>query len=223
MSSLAHSEKNSHNNFLLPFQHIVPWLFWGLSLLPLLVLAYLGLFTRYLADDYSTSGVLVNLGFWKAQAYWYQSWSGRYSFTFLVSLVELVGARIVPLLPAISLFFWVAALFGALDRLFRVLELRVAKAWIGVLANVIVFGTIKSFREYAQVVFWQTGILTYQISLVFITLMIGIFLMRFYLSSYRPLSKWEAILFFFAFFIGGGFSETWVIVQISLLGLALVL
>ena len=199
---------------------MLPWIFWVASSLPLFVLMFLGTCTRYLADDYSTAGVLVNQGFWKAQVYWYQAWSGRYSFTFLASLVELAGVHIVPWLPALGLLTWGASLFWMLKQLFRVLEIRIDKAWIAVLGNVIIFGTIKSFGEYAQVVFWQTGILTYQVSLIFITLIAGIFLTRFYLSPRHPLRAWEIALWCAVFFIGGGFSETWVIVQISLLGLA---
>ena len=73
----------------------VPWIFLALSLLPLAAWACLGFFTRYLADDYSTSSVLLKKGFWQMQTVWYSTWSGRYSFTFLVSLVELAGVRLV--------------------------------------------------------------------------------------------------------------------------------
>jgi hypothetical protein len=201
---------------------LLPWGLFAASSLPLIILACLGTFTRYLADDYSTAGVLVNQGFWKAQAYWYQAWSGRYSFTFLVSLIELAGVRIVPWLPMLGLLLWSVSLFWTLWQLFKVLGVRIGKAWIGVLVNVVIFGAIKGFREYAQVIFWQTGILTYQISLIFITLMVGIFLTRFYLSPWRPLRSWEYALWALAFFVGGGFSETWVIVQIALLGLAFI-
>ena len=50
---------------------------------PLLVLMYLGSFSRFLADDYCTNATLVGRGFLGSQAYWYLSWSGRYSFTSL--------------------------------------------------------------------------------------------------------------------------------------------
>ncbi|MEJ2571620.1 MAG: hypothetical protein P8Y98_13890, partial [Anaerolineales bacterium] len=57
--------------------------------LPLVLYAWIGIHSRYMADDFWTSGQLKELGFWEAQKYWYLSWSGRFSFTFLVSLVEL--------------------------------------------------------------------------------------------------------------------------------------
>ena len=199
---------------------ILPWIFFAASCLPLLVLAYLGTFTRYLADDYSTSGTLLRLGFWKAQSFWYLAWSGRFSFTFLISMIELAGVQIVPWLPLSGLLIWGGSLFWTLKQFFKTLKISISKIWIGFLVNIMIFGTIKSFREYAQVIFWQTGILTYQISLIFITLIIGIFLKRFLLLDRRPLAAWEYSAWFLAFLIGGGFSETWVIIQISLTGLA---
>jgi len=203
-------------------QKISPWVLWLLRGSPLFVLMLLGTYTRYLADDYSTSSALASLGFWKAQTFWYQAWLGRYAFTFLVSLVELAGLRLVPWLPLSGLLAWGAILFWTLGQLFRVLEIQIGQAWIALLVNLIIFGTIRGFREYGQVIFWQTGILTYQISLIIITLMVGIFLRRFYLAPGRPLRIWEYLLWFLAFFIGGGFSETWVIIQIAMLGLGLI-
>jgi hypothetical protein len=200
---------------------ILPWGLFAASALPLLVLAYLGIFTRYLADDYSTAGALGSMGFWKAQSVWYLGWSGRFSFTFLISLFELAGVRLVPWLPATNLFVWCALLYWTLRQLFCTLELLVSKIWTGILANIIIFGTIKSLPEYAQVIFWQTGILTYQTSILFMTLLIGGLLKRFFLSGRCPLAVWEYCAWFLAFFIGGGFSETWAIIQITLTGLAL--
>src|SRR5215213_6598871 len=67
----------------------------------LVLYAYLGTFTRYMADDYSTASVLNKEGFWGAQVYWWQTWSGRYSFTFVISFIELFGLGIVPILPTL--------------------------------------------------------------------------------------------------------------------------
>jgi hypothetical protein len=210
------------STFRLTLAAILPWILFAASCLPLLVLAYLGTFTRYLADDYSTSGALVRMGFWKAQYFWYQAWSGRFSFTFLISLVELAGVQIVPWLPLTGIVLWSSALYWTLKQLFKTLNIHITKIWMGILATIIIFSTVKSFHEYAQVIFWQTGILTYQISLIFITIIVGVFLKRFLLTDRRNPSVWEYCAWFLIFLIGGGFSETWVIIQISLTGLAFI-
>ena len=199
-----------------------PWLLLVFSLFPLAVWACLGFFVRYLADDYSTSYQLARSGFWQAQAFWYQSWSGRYSFTFLVSLVELLGVKIVPWLPFVALSAWYLSLFWALKQVFKALSIPVEKKWIGILAAVIIFGVVKSTRNYTEVVFWQTGILTYQISNILFALLLGLFLKRFFAAWNKPaLALWEYFFAFFIAFIAGGFSETWIVVQLALLTVAI--
>lgn len=198
---------------------IIHWIFLTAGFLPLFVIGYLGTFTRYLADDYSTSGIVLRMGLWKAQLYWYQVWQGCYSYTFLVSVFELLGVRVVPWLPVTSLLLWSIFLFWTIRQFFKSLDLQINNIWAGVLAGLIIFGTIKSFRDYSQIIFWQTGILCYQISLVFISLMVGIFIKRFHLSAWRKMALWKYGTWFLIFFIAGGFSETWVILQISITGM----
>ena len=73
----------------------------------LVLYGYLGTFTRYMADDYYTAAALKENGFLGTQSFWWQHWSGRYSFTFLVSFVELFGIKGVPILPIFVIFAWV--------------------------------------------------------------------------------------------------------------------
>ena len=61
--------------------------------------AYVGLFARYMADDYCTAGTVRTAGLLETQRHFYLAWSGRFSFTWTVSLVELLGTGVVPYLP----------------------------------------------------------------------------------------------------------------------------
>src|SRR5262245_50977270 len=67
----------------------------------LLAHAYIGLFSRFLADEYCTAGVVQTYGFFGAQKYWFTTWTGRFSFTLAISLAHLIGAKLVPFLPGI--------------------------------------------------------------------------------------------------------------------------
>ncbi len=195
------------------------WILFAASLMPLLVFAYLGTFTRYLADDYATAGAVLRLGFWQAQLFWYNSWHGNFMYAFTVSLAELAGVGIVRWLPFASLLVWGGSLYWALRQFFCALKLPVARLWTGILAAVLIYGTIKSFRDYAQIVYWQTVIAHYQTSLILFSLGVGLFTKRFYLSGSRPLAVWEYFAWGLTFFLSGGYSETWVIIQISLTSL----
>ena len=198
---------------------LIPWAFLAAGFFPLVVIGYLGTFTRYLADDYSTSRIALSMGLWKAQVYWYQVWQGRFSYTLFVSAAELVGVRIVAWLPVTGLLLWSSFLYWTIKQLLKTLGLEINNIWAGILASLIIFGTIKSFREYSQVIYWQTGLINYQTSMLFISLMVGVFLKRFYLSEFRKLAFWEYAAWFLAFFIAGGLSDTWAILQISIAGM----
>jgi hypothetical protein len=181
--------------------------------------AYLGTFTRYMADDYCSAAALKSEGFWGAQSYWWQNWSGRYSFSFIVSLVEILGLKIVPILPGLAIALWLfSVVWGCLPWL-RNLQVSHAVSGALFLASVALWSTYRSVDDYPQIVFWQTGILTYPISIILFFLGLGLALRR---SSYPDQMHWWELLLWFTFaFATGGFSETGVIVQIALLGLLL--
>jgi len=73
--------------------------------------------------------------------------------------------------------------------------------------------------DYPQIVFWQTGILTYPVSIILFFLGLGLALRR---SSHPdPVKWWELLLWFALAFAAGGFSETGVVVQVALLAIFL--
>ncbi len=199
-----------------------PWLFLALGIAPLLVWACMGFSVRYLADDYSTSVALLEKGFWPVQTFWYQSWSGRYSFTFIVSLVELAGISIVPWLPMLALTAWFWSLFWVLKQIFTALAISIEKKWLAILATAMIFGTVKSLPAYTEVIFWQTGILTYQISNILFCITLALFLKRFFSQpETHRVALWEYCSAFLIALVLGGFSETWVVIQVALLTLTL--
>jgi hypothetical protein len=73
---------------------------------PLAAYAYLGLFSRYAADDYCTAGQVVTRGLLGLELQLYEAWSGRFAFTFVVGLVELIGSGATRVLPAIAIVAW---------------------------------------------------------------------------------------------------------------------
>jgi hypothetical protein len=181
--------------------------------------AYLGTFTRYMADDYCSAAALKTEGFWGAQAYWWQNWSGRYSFSFVVSLVELLGLKIVPILPGGAIALWLFSLVWGSLPLLRTLQVRHAIAGGLFLASIAIWSTYRAVDDYPQIVFWQTGILTYPVTIILFFVGLGIALRR----SSRPdqMRWWEMLLWFTFAFVAGGFSETGAVVQLALVAILL--
>jgi len=189
--------------------------------LPLVLYAWIGFYSRYVADDFWTAGYLRVLGFWEAQRYWYLSWSGRYSFTFLVSLVELLGVGATRWLPVSSLVLWAGALYWLWDGIFRLAGLPYSR-WIRLSASLLViYTTLRTLVGWQQAFLWQTGLMTYTVPLIGFTFWSAWFLAC--LSQPEvDTPKWHTLLWTtLLFWFLGGFSETSLAFQTALLGLAL--
>lgn len=198
----------------LPFYIVLLFMLSALALY-----AYQGTFTRYMADDYCSAAALKEEGFLGAQAHWWTNWSGRYSFSFAISLVELLGLTVVPVLPAAILFLWLFSIVWGCLPLLKRLDISSPVSGAIFLASVAVWLTYRSVDDYPQIVFWQTGILTYPVSLILFFLGLGLALRR---ASDPAGMRWWELLGWFAFaLIAGGFSETGVVIQIALLALLL--
>ncbi len=195
----------------------------ALLLVPILEYAYLGTFSRYIADDFCTAGTVRKLGFWDSQAWWYRSWSGRYSFTLVATLAHLLGPNVARWLPALATLTW----FSALVRLLRSIPVSWPGnwAWAGpvILAALTLSLTFGGAPNTFQSLHWLTGILTYSLPLILGTLLLTE-LIRHLRAEELP-KRGEAITLaasaLAAFFIGG-FSETYVSLQTGALAAALV-
>jgi hypothetical protein len=182
---------------------------------PLAAHAYVGLFTRYMADDYCTAAALRLAGLLGMQRHFYAEWSGRFSFTLTVGLVETLGTAVVPYLPAALLAAWLAALAWAA----RGFGLRPRAGFL--LAGVILFATLDDNKGgVSEALYWQTGSLTYALPLVILTTLAG-HAARASRRGPRRAGAWRLALFGGAALYAGGFSETSVVMQTAALCVAL--
>jgi hypothetical protein len=199
--------------------NLVFWVLLFSIIASLLLYAYFGIFTRYMADDYCTAAALKTRGFLGAQTYWWQHWSGRYSFTFLVSLVELFGLRIIPILPAFIMCLWLVSIVWVCLPFLREFKIENPILSSVFIAGLLLWLTYQSVSDYPQIMFWQTGILTYPVSPILFLSGVGIAVRR--ARNPASISRLELLFWFLFAFIMGGFSETGVAIQISLLALFL--
>jgi hypothetical protein len=180
---------------------------------PLLAHAYLGFFTRYMADDYCTAASARG-GLLAMQKHFYLGWSGRFAFTFTIGLVESLGVWVVPFLPGVLIAALVAALAWAVSQF--------GCKWPAalLLAELIAFATFDDNKGGVfEAVYWQTGSLTYLLPLVLMTILAG-YLARLYFREGGRV--WRLALCGLLAFYAGGFSETYVMTQTAALAAALV-
>ena len=182
---------------------------------PLVALAIGGLFSRYAADDYCTASQVQMAGFVEAQSRLYVGWSGRFAATLLVTLVELIGPAVVPVLPSVALFGWLLATTWAIHEILNVLGRRVTLLASVLLATLVIFAALQTTADVAQVLYWQTGMLTYLAPLVLATVYVGWVAHVARTGTVRwPVA---AGVSFALTFIAGGTSETFAAAQVTAL------
>ena len=190
----------------------------GVSMMiPLGMHAFMGGFARYIADDFCTLGTLRRLGFFGSQVNWYENWSGRFSFTFVVNLTQLVGPKLTPILPALALVLWLLAVCFLILRWQRWLRTTASIILAFAVSGFVIFATLEGSPNVYQSLYWQTGMLTYTLPLILLTAYLGWLL--FYADGHpdKIQSSWAIPASGAAAFVFGGFSETYVSVQTALL------
>ncbi len=161
------------------------------SCVSLAVLCWRGVYVRYKADDFWTASIVARLGFWKSQSFWYQRWSGRFAYTFLIGIVEWLGPRVVPALVAPTIIAWFVATYLAFGR-------RAA------LAAAFVYAVAEGAMDVPQSILWQTGLLTYVVPIAGLTAWLATTIDR------RSVRWYDAVVPFLL----AGFSETNTLSQI---------
>ena len=174
--------------------------------------AYIGFFTRYMADDYCTASALHNDGLLGLQKHVYLGWSGRFSFNFAIGLVELLGHEIVSLLPALALSLMLVVLNWTISRFELTLAWRRPLLTSFVLAELIVFVTLSDNRGGVyESLYWQTGMLTYWSPLILMVGYVG-FVKHVDGSTIAPGALYLCLSAALTF-VSGGFNETYAVFQ----------
>jgi len=188
--------------------------------LPLAGHALVGWSSRYMADDYCTAGTLRVLGFWPSQAFWYSTWSGRYSYTFVVSLVQALGVGVARILPGLSIAGWVCMLALCLYLLGRRIGTPMWTIGAVVAGTGVVFVVLDGTPNVYQSVYWLTGMITYVLPLILLAALSAWLLLRGDRGS-AAVSPVACLAVGLASLIIGGFSETTGVLQVSILAVAL--
>lgn len=82
------------------------WFVVALSILPLMLFAYLGQFSRLMSDDYCAIAVGQELGAWEGMRYWYHSWAGSYANFLFKSAIAPLDTSVPAITPAIIVLIW---------------------------------------------------------------------------------------------------------------------
>jgi hypothetical protein len=185
--------------------------------LTLAIYAYLGFFTRYMADDYcllvnmSSGNVLVSS--WNK--YLYES--NRFTNLFVLGIWEFFPNNIT-FVPALHIILWVFGLYWLLKELTSLFELKLELSIVLFAAEIIVLFSFFTTPNVFQILYWRPGQVSYLTPLVFFTLVAAWLVHR---VRRNKVSIPLTILFAFLAFFIGGLSETLGALHIAILSFAI--
>src|SRR5260221_3880594 len=199
---------------------------WGpLFIIPFTTLAltgfaYLGNYTRFMADDYCSAYYAQRLGLFRSIWYWYLTWSGRYTaFAFdWLTMVQTFGPYGAHLIPPLAIVIWTIATVAAI---YLSLKLITPNVWTLKLATVLgtcfTLTVIVLSPDIAQSFFWLNGMRSYSLPLMVAS--IYVFLFQWIVPRLKSDKAvlWACILAFLLPFANGGLSETYALLQFALL------
>lgn len=175
-------------------------------------LLYLGIYTRFHADDFCMAGDANKLGLLNMLVKWYTTWTGRFTFILGTGLLGLGGPKMAGWMPIVFGVLWLGALIWAFYPLLNKHGWIMPSVWSILAGGVIILVLFQSTPNLFQSFYWQDGLVNYSLPLLGSTIITGFLLRRW--NEER--SSIPAIFFmFFASFILGGFTEAFSSVQVS--------
>jgi hypothetical protein len=183
----------------------------------LAVYAYLGFFSRYMADDYC---LLVDLRFGDILT---NSWnkyllkSNRFSNLFVLGFWELFPKNIA-FVPALHIILWVFGLYWLFTEVNKLSSLKLELPIRIFAAEILALFSFFTAPNVFQILYWRPGQVSYLTPIVFFTFVFA-WLIRIVRKQNSSLSL-AALFAFLAFFIGG-LSETLGVLHIAIISLAI--
>lgn len=182
--------------------------------------AYLGNYTRFMADDYCSAYYAERFGLLRSVWYWYITWSGRYTafiFDWLI-LTKILGPYGAHFVPPIAIAAWIAATVAAIYTSLKMIASRSIVLWVAIATGTsLLLAQIVLSPDIAQSYFWLNGMRSYSLPLVILS--IYAFLFQWILPRLKSDKAvfWVSIIAFWLTFANGGFSETYAVLQLVML------
>lgn len=202
------------------FAHIIGAVFF------LAAVAYLGTFTRYMADDYCESYTTQTYSSLTAVVNRYQegSWraANRYSNLLFVGVMEsLLGRSNIETVPAGLMLLWAAGLVVLFWQARKLAGLSWGFSVDAFFGLLLAFLPVLEAPNRFQTFYWRSSMATHFVPLVFLNFLAAFLLFRMRLKKETLPSVLTCLALFFIAFMIGGFSEPPVTVMIVGSGLSL--
>ncbi len=169
--------------------------------------AYLGTFTRYLADDYCEMTRVTSGNILRSLIQRYMTASDRFSNLLFVGVAEFLAPRNVQVVPVAMIVLWTAALIWLVWEIKRLLVLRWPLLVDIVLGALLAFFPIFEAPNRFQTIYWRSGMATHFAPLVYLTALSALLITLIRRNEGRRPALWTGPVLLVLAFFGGGFSE----------------
>ena len=169
--------------------------------------AYLGTFTRYLADDYCEAVIAHSGSVLQDLIQRYETISDRFSNLLFVALSEFLFPHNVEILPVLMILLWTVALTWLVWEARRAMGLQWNFLVDFFLAASVAFFSILQAPNRFQTIYWRSAMATHFAPLVYLTAFAAFLLMLIRRNDNRSPAVWIGFLCLIIAFFGGGFSE----------------
>lgn len=187
-----------------------------LTLLPLVAHAYVGSFSRFVADDFSSAALTVEKGILGATRDWYVNWSGRFSASFFDSLAGYTGPSSMKYAVALSLILLIAGMVLFSTRILQGSNRQNVLTGL-FLSSLVLTSAFFITPDLPQSLYWGQGMRS--LILPLIPLFIILSILPGSDSEKRKIKTGRLIVVALLSFIAGGFGETYVAIQTTVFGL----
>ncbi len=184
--------------------------------------AYLGTYSRYIADDFCSAAMARRFGLLRAVWYWYLNWTGRYSASALDAVFGLLGPSVTPFMPGLVLLVWLGVQTWS-TRVLSGHETKLSLLTCLGLGVSVLFVTLSLSPNVPQSLYWGQGMRSIVPPLILGVLFADLLML--FRRGRWPVGRyalWLALAFLMAFLMGG-LNETYTALELSLMGFVLLL
>jgi len=170
-----------------------------IGVLALVVTAVLALFIALsffnypAADDFCFAAKARQLGFFGAQAFWYDHWSGRYTLNSVWTAIMLSG-DIVKIYRFPPIILLIATWLGFSFLTLRIAQGHLSRPFVLILGGVWTLLFIAGVPDPAQTFYWLGGSITYQMANIFLLFLLGLLIWRETTAKNNKLRTWIFVL-----------------------------
>lgn len=191
------------------------------TLIALAFYAYLGIFSRYVSDDYCLSAFFLTDDLWSAMVRRYNVSSSRYTNILFIGLADtLFGWHNVAILPAFMLSLFVLGMYLLLKEISDALRLGWSRWMVFLLSLLVVYFSITQAPNLYETLYWRAGMTSHFAPVVFMPFW-GAFLLRQVRNASRNFPPlWIQAACFVIPFVIGGLSEPPTALMITIVGLS---